>query len=200
MKLYSIGEIVYKNKSNIILESKGDGYIVTVADDKRWEVGQKTKLYLFEYRTDYMTHTYGFKEFKERLLFIDLIGIEKVGAKIAMSILEKGWEYVAHLIVDHKTEELASIPFVTERMANLICFELGNKWAKILTNGDAKKAEKLQLKDELYKSLLILGFTKGQIESAVKNVKLNQSLEDMVEESIKFIATQKDEDNRFKTA
>ncbi|WAM09077.1 hypothetical protein ONA03_01785 [Mycoplasmopsis cynos] len=54
MILYKIGEIVYKNKNNIIFENKGDGYIVNVANVDRFEVGAKCKIFLYEYNTSFI--------------------------------------------------------------------------------------------------------------------------------------------------
>lgn len=43
MTLYKIGEIVYKNNNNIILESKGEGNLVTICDNSRYSKGEKLK-------------------------------------------------------------------------------------------------------------------------------------------------------------
>ncbi|WLP85763.1 Holliday junction branch migration protein RuvA [Mycoplasma seminis] len=188
MKLYIIGEVVYKNKNNLILESKGEGYLMTVADEARFEVGQKVKMYLYEHRTEYLACTYGFKDFKERLLFIDLIAVEKVGPKIAMILLEKGWEYVARLIAEYNVKDLSSIQFISEKLANIICVQLSDKWAKICSNADNKRAEKSKMRDELSKTLFELGFKKAQIDLALRKVKPSDSIDNMIEESIRLIA------------
>ncbi|WAM06750.1 hypothetical protein ONA23_00525 [Mycoplasmopsis cynos] len=60
MILYKIGEIVYKNKNNIIFENKGDGYIVNVANVDRFEVGANAKYF-------YMSTTLSFIK-----IFMDL--------------------------------------------------------------------------------------------------------------------------------
>ncbi|SJZ45042.1 Holliday junction branch migration protein RuvA [Mycoplasmopsis verecunda] len=197
MKLYIIGEIVYKNKNNVILESHGEGYLLNVAEESRYEVGQKIKMYLYEHRTEYSECTYGFKDFKERLLFIDLLSIEKIGPKIAMTILDKGWEYIARLIADDKYQELSTIQFVTEKMANIICVQLSDKWAKIINNADNKRAEKSQMRDELNRTLQQLGFQKSQIDLAMKKVRPKDKLDDMIEESIKIIANETHELSRL---
>ncbi|QNM93316.1 Holliday junction branch migration protein RuvA [Mycoplasma sp. Pen4] len=196
MKIYIIGEIVYKNKNNIILESKGEGYWLTVADDWRYQVNQKAKIFIYEHQTDYQKNTYGFKDFKERLLFIDLVSIEKIGPRIAMNILNKGWEYIARLIATNNTTELSTIPFVTEKVANIICVQLNTKWSKILTNSDNKKAETAQIRDEVAKTLQTLGFKKAQIDYALKQIKYTNNMDEMIENSIQLIAAQQNEQQR----
>lgn len=109
MILYRIGEIIYKNKQNIIFESKGVGYSLIMPDSERIEQGQKMKLYLFEVRNDYYHATYAFKDFKERLLFIDLIGLSGIGPRVAFNMLNHGFERVAALIANGDSEALEEI-------------------------------------------------------------------------------------------
>ncbi|WP_036452204.1 Holliday junction branch migration protein RuvA [Mycoplasma buteonis] len=190
MILYKIGEIVYKNKGNIILESGGTGYILSVPQENRFEVGQKLKLYLYEYRTDYLTNTYGFKDFKERLLFIDLISIDKIGPRIALSILDTGWETVATFIANEQWQELTKYNFVSEKTAKLICVELRNKWNK-LVNSNNKNKDKTEVNNltDLAKTLATLGFKKHQIDFALSKIHNCSDLDKMVEESIEIIAS-----------
>ncbi|WP_416754733.1 Holliday junction branch migration protein RuvA [Mycoplasma sp. 654] len=197
MKLYIIGEIVYKNKNNIILESRSEGYLMTVSDESRYEVGQKAKIYLYEYRTEYNECTYAFRDFKERLLFLDLVSVEKIGPKIAMILLDKGWEYIARLIAHNNYQELASIQFINEKLANIICVQLSEKWSKIISNADNKKAEKSQLREELNKTLQQLGFQKSQIDSVMKKIKFTDNIDSMIEESIKLIANENNDISRL---
>ncbi|WP_426461041.1 Holliday junction branch migration protein RuvA [Mycoplasma hafezii] len=191
MVLYKIGEIVYKNKSNLILESGGTGYIVNVPNDARFEVGQKLKIYLYEYKTEYLTNTYGFKDFKERLLFIDLIGIDKIGPRIALNILDVGWETVAQYIATENWVELSHFNFVSEKTAKLICVELKNKWAKLCSNINKKDIPNNSISKfkELSKTLATLGFKKHQIDLALSKVQETNDLDAMVEESIQIIAS-----------
>ncbi|WBP83855.1 Holliday junction branch migration protein RuvA [Mycoplasmopsis edwardii] len=192
MILYKIGEIVYKNKTNLIFENKGDGYIVNVANIDRFEVGSKCKIYLYEYNTEFYRNIYGFKDFKERLLFTDLITVEKIGPKVAMNILEKGWEFVANLIVNDNWQELSKINFVSEKTAKFICVELKNKWSKLLDPSIKKDTKEIQNINELSSTLDTLGFKKNQIEFAIKNIKEQKDLDKMIEESITLIANNKD--------
>ncbi|UWV81792.1 Holliday junction branch migration protein RuvA [Mycoplasmopsis cynos] len=185
---YTKLEIVYKNKNNIIFENKGDGYIVNVANVDRFEVGAKCKIFLYEYNTEFYKNIYGFKDFKERLLFTDLITIDKIGPRVAMIILEKGWELVANYIINDSWRELSKINFVSEKTAKFICVELKNKWTKLIDNNAKKDSKDLNNISELSSTLSTLGFKKNQIDFAIKNVKEQKDLDKMIEESISLIA------------
>lgn len=123
MILYRIGEIIYKNKSNIIFESQGVGYSFTMPDADRVEVNNKLKLYLYEIRNDYYQVTYAFKDFKERLLFMDLIALNGVGPKVAFNILNQGWEKVATYISQANIDALVETPYLNPKVARLIVTE-----------------------------------------------------------------------------
>ncbi|WP_027121595.1 Holliday junction branch migration protein RuvA [Mycoplasma leonicaptivi] len=192
MILYKIGEVVYKNKNNLIFENKGDGYIVSVPQLNKWEVGQKCKMYLYEHNSEYYKQTFGFSEFKERLLFIDLISIDKIGPKVANLILGLGWEVVANYIIEENWKELAKINFVTEKTAKLICVELKNKWSKMVNKESREVSNQIKqnsLLTDLASTLKTLGFSKNQIDYAVSNIKTSSDIDTMIEESINLLTT-----------
>ncbi|VEU74827.1 Holliday junction DNA helicase RuvA [Mycoplasmopsis citelli] len=153
MLLYKLGKIVYKKSNNLIFENKGDGYLVIVSDESRYKINEKVKLYLYEYITEYNKTTYGFKDFNERLLFLDLISIDKIGPKIAMGILDKGWENVVKLITQENWQEISKFPFVNESTARLLCVELSEKWTKIM-NCKSKDKSSSKLKINKLKEIL----------------------------------------------
>ncbi|AKJ21098.1 Holliday junction branch migration protein RuvA [Mycoplasmopsis synoviae] len=196
MTLYKIGEIVYKNNNNIILESKGEGNLVTICDNSRYSKGEKLKLYLYEVKNDYIQQTYGFKTFKERLLFTDLISIDKIGPKTAMLILDQNWELVANLIAEGDWKEISKINYISDKSAKLICVELKDKWAKIIQNKEVKKFDDITNIKELKQTLNKLGFKASDIDYAVNNISSTKELGLMVEESINLITTQMHANNQ----
>lgn len=196
MTLYKIGEIVYKNNNNIILESKGEGNLVTICDNSRYSKGEKLKLYLYEVKNDYIQQTYGFKTFKERLLFTDLISIDKIGPKTAMLILDQNWELVANLIAEGDWKEISKINYISDKSAKLICVELKDKWAKIIQNKEVKKFDDITNIKELKQTLNKLGFKANDIDYAVNNISSTKELDLMVEESINLITTQMHANNQ----
>ncbi|VEU75787.1 Holliday junction DNA helicase [Mycoplasmopsis maculosa] len=190
MILYRIGEIVYKNNSNIIFESQGVGYSLIIPKNERVEKDQKLKLYLYEIRNDYLHVTYAFKDFKERLLFIDLIKLNGIGPKVAFNILDKGWEKMASIISLGDFQGLLEANYLNNKNAKLIIAELQEKWKKIIGTDQANKNIKENVNiNEVKQTLKILGFKSKQIDNALLNIKHSENIEDMVEEAIKIIST-----------
>ncbi|WP_025755586.1 Holliday junction branch migration protein RuvA [Mycoplasmopsis cricetuli] len=195
MLLYKIGEIIHKNGNNLIFESRGDGYIINIANETRFKIHEKIKIYLYEYHTDYLKSTYGFKDFKERLLFVDLIAIDKIGPKIAMSILDKGWEYIAELISQENWTEIAKFPFINEKTARYLCVELSTKWGKMINKKIKDSSEMQGNLKELTDTLNSLGFRKKQIDYAIANLTEKENIDTMIEQSIELIAKKYNENS-----
>lgn len=193
MILYRIGELIYKNNNNIVFESQGIGYSIIVPDIKRFENNTKMKLYIVELKNDYYQATYGFKDFKERLLFVDLIAINGVGPRVAFNILNNGWENASSLIALNNYEELVKIPYLNPKIAKNIIIELQDKWKKILnlTEKEIDKNINNPNFNEIKETLKMLGFKNNQIEYALKQVKVSSNIEEMVESAIKIIANSK---------
>ncbi|CBH40455.1 Holliday junction branch migration protein RuvA [Mycoplasmopsis agalactiae] len=191
MILYRIGEIIHKHNSNIIFESQGIGYSLILPDPERVEIKQKCKLYLFEIKNEYQYATYAFKDFKERLLFVDLISLNGIGPRAAFNILNFGFEKVAALIAEGNAEALIEIPYLNPRMARLIVAELQAKWSKMISPKDAAKInETTNALSEVKETLKMLGFKTKQIDGALSKISSTDDVEKMIEEAIKLMSTQ----------
>ncbi|MCE6056239.1 Holliday junction branch migration protein RuvA [Mycoplasmopsis agalactiae] len=191
MILYRIGEIIHKHNSNIIFESQGIGYSLILPDPERVEIKQKCKLYLFEIKNEYQYATYAFKDFKERLLFVDLISLNGIGPRAAFNILNFGFEKVAALIAEGNAEALIEIPYLNPRMARLIVAELQAKWSKMISPKDAAKInETTNTLSEVKETLKMLGFKTKQIDGALSKISSTDDVEKMIEEAIKLMSTQ----------
>ncbi|MBZ4212826.1 Holliday junction branch migration protein RuvA [Mycoplasma sp. U97] len=190
MILYRIGEVIHKNNSNLIFESQGVGYSVIFPNHERINNNQKCKLYLFEIKNDYYWATYAFKDFKERLLFIDLISLNGIGSKAAFNILNQGFEKVSALIAQGNIEALVEIPYLNQKSARLICAELQQKWSKMI---NPKVTENINLSlgklNEAKDTLKMLGFKTKQIDNALAQISTSANLEEMIEEAIKLMST-----------
>lgn len=196
MVLYRIGEIVYKNQQNFIFESQGVGFSLNVPNNERFENNQRLKMYIFELKNDYYEVTYGFKDFKERLLFIDLISLNGIGPKVAFNILNIGWEKAAQLIALGNAEGLKQVPYLSPKNIRNIILELQEKWMRML-NLDKDKDKLTNVNhpsfNEIKDTLKMLGFKNNQINYAIAKINTNQEMEAMIEEAIKIMANYKNE-------
>ncbi|QDY87928.1 Holliday junction branch migration protein RuvA [Mycoplasma anserisalpingitidis] len=200
MILYKIGEIMHINAQNIIFESKGDGYSLIVPNSGRFSNNQKVKLFIYEYKSDYSTQTYAFKDYMERVLFVDLISLTGIGPRIAMNLLDNDWEKIANYIALSDPESLSKIPYVQEKQAKLIVVNLQSKWNKILLkNKDiTKSTNEISNINDVVSSLKIMGFKEKQINEAISKIDNKGNVEEMIQKSIELISKQMNE-NRVTT-
>ena len=83
----TVGKVISKSKQNLIFESNYTGYIIHVSNVDKFETDKFQKIFIYEHKNEYSHSYFGFKEFKERILFEDLISIPGIGPKTALSIL-----------------------------------------------------------------------------------------------------------------
>ncbi|WP_029906301.1 Holliday junction branch migration protein RuvA [Mycoplasmopsis opalescens] len=191
MILYRVGEITYKNNSNIIFEAQNVGYSLILPDPDRVNLKEKLRLYLYEIKNDYYRATYAFLDFKERLLFIDLISINGIGPRVAFNLVNSGWMKTAQNIATGNTEGLIEIPYFNPKLARTVIVELQDKWAKMISDKisktDLSKGKSYKL-NQVRETLKVLGFKKMSIENALDNIEPNDDIDLMIEQAIKLMS------------
>ncbi|AAZ44504.1 Holliday junction ATP-dependent DNA helicase RuvA [Mesomycoplasma hyopneumoniae] len=214
MQIYQFGKIVSKNKNYLILENHGSGYLIYVPRIDRFSRDENRKIYIYEHENDYTKITYGFASFRERILFEDLISIQGVGPKTAISALNSGMQNLINLIAANDWKTLAKIPYLSEKNAKQIVFEFQKKYERFNenhknqteeTNQDSQEKE-LEKKDDLADitiqksnledktaanledTLKMLGFKPRQIDYALTKVEPNENFENLIENAIKIIS------------
>ncbi|UIF66824.1 Holliday junction branch migration protein RuvA [Mesomycoplasma hyopneumoniae] len=214
MQIYQFGKIVSKNKNYLILENHGSGYLIYVPRIDRFNRDENRKIYIYEHENDYTKITYGFASFRERILFEDLISIQGVGPKTAISALNSGMQNLINLIAANDWKMLAKIPYLSEKNAKQIVFEFQKKYERFNenhknqteeTNPETQEKElekeddladitiqKSNLEDKtaanLEDTLKMLGFKPRQIDYALTKVEPNENFENLIENAIKIIS------------
>ena len=188
MEIYKKGKVVLLGKTYIVFESNYCGEIIYVSNVKDFKLNSDIKLFVYRLMNEYMNNLYGFLSFQERILFEDLININGIGPKTALSLLKEGKDYLINIIANQDLESLNSFPYIGRKTCSQLIFELSEKYKKFQNKENNKnKFQPSILKDTLKN----LGFNKKQIDYAIKNIKPNGSIENLVEESIKLISNAK---------
>ncbi|MGL6124893.1 MAG: Holliday junction branch migration protein RuvA [Metamycoplasmataceae bacterium] len=183
--LYKLGKIVSIAKNYFLLESNYTGYIVYAPEIERFELDKFQKVFMYHHKNDYIDVYYGFKEFKERLFFEDLLSIQGIGPKTGISILNEGWKNALDLIAAGDWEKLSKMPHLGQRSARQLIFDFQSKYNSLLSKKAVNKNE-----GDLVDTLKTLGFNKNQIIHAIANIDSNEPIETMVEEAIKVISNE----------
>ncbi len=183
--LYKLGKIVSIAKNYFLLESNYTGYVVYAPEIERFELDKFQKVFMYHHKNDYIDVYYGFKEFKERLFFEDLLSIQGIGPKTGIAILNEGWKKALDLIACGDWEKLSKMPHLGQRSAKQLVFEFQSKYDTILTKKTFNKNQ-----SDLEDTLKTLGFNKNQISHALSNIDENSAIEEMVENAIKVISNE----------
>lgn len=191
MELYKVGKIASVGKTYIIFDCNYTGLIIYVADSTKWEkeLNSLKKIFVFKYESEFVTSYYGFKTFNERILFEDLLSVNGVGPKTALTLLRDA-ENALSMIACNDVKGLATIPGIGLRTANQIAFTLGAKYEKYNAKQTAQRNLKIN-PVEAQQSLKVLGFNKKQIDYAMSNMQPEENIEILVEKAIKIIANAK---------
>ncbi len=188
MEIYKYGKIVSIGKTYLILETNYVGNIIYVGNANSFKVDEWRKIFVYNYSTEFTTAIYGFSTFNERLIFEDLISINGIGPKIALSLLKNGKDNIISAICNMNIDQLSSYPYINRKTANQIAFELSDKYKKMFKNS---RNSKLFLPNEIKNTLKTLGFNNQQINYAIKIINPRNDIQDLVEDAIKVISSAK---------
>lgn len=183
MKLYQHGKVISTGKTYIIFETNQAGVIVHVNYPENFKVLQKIKIFIYEYRTEYLKAIFGFRTFKERLLFEDLLGVSGIGPKTAMALLKMGYQKLIIAIIERNVKQITTIKSIGPNTAQQLIIELRSKYLKMQNI----KLPNLQ-KDAIEDTLRSLGFSISQIKFALAKLKPTTNMELAVEKAIQIIA------------
>ncbi|ENY68682.1 Holliday junction DNA helicase RuvA [Metamycoplasma auris 15026] len=200
MTIYLYGKIVHLSTNYIILDHNGEGQLIYVAQIERFKIGDVRKIFISQIINEYNKVTYGFDNFKEMVVFEDLITLQGIGPKTAISILNAGWENIISYIASSNKEELTKIPYVSSKIANAILFSFKDKYAKFLSkinNEDLERFNKTiktnQSLKEFEDTMRMLGFKPSQIKLALDNMEITNNIEESVENAIQIISKKQNE-------
>ncbi|GMQ30542.1 Holliday junction branch migration protein RuvA [Algoriphagus confluentis] len=196
MIAYLNGRLVFKDPTYVILDVGGVGYQVKISLQTYSRIKDEEQLKLLTYlhiKED--AHTlYGFKEEREKNLFLLLLSINGVGPNTGLMILSSlSSEEIEQAILSNDVATIQAVKGIGSKTAQRIILELKDKLGKgsgtettaplgFLHSGNKVREEALQ-------ALITLGFPKAVAEKNITQVlkKTNGeiSLEDLIKASLK---------------
>ena len=90
MYSYIIGKVTDVNSNNIVLECNNIGYLIYVPNPFSYQIGNEYKVFVYNKIGEDEYSLYGFKTKEEYELFLRLISVKGLGAKLALPILATG--------------------------------------------------------------------------------------------------------------
>ncbi len=157
------GQLTEKLPDSLVLEVGGVGYelFVTVDDWGAATAGQAATFYVFEQIREDAHNLYGFTQLSSKQLFVQLIGVNGVGPKLALQVLSSAGEArLRQAITAGDPALLKGVSGVGPKTAQRIILDLRGK----VEEGAAGLAP---VTDTTYQALVALGYPPAQATAAV---------------------------------
>lgn len=181
---YISGKVAAVSENKVVIDCGGVGFCLTSSAFGVAEAAKKQEVKMPVYLAvrDDALELFGFSDYAERELFLQLIGVSGVGPKLAIAVLSgMTADRLTSAIASGNAAALSTIKGVGKKTAERIVLELKGKVAPA-TGDIGVAAEASVLPDE--KSVLALmglGYERKEAENAVKKVfKPDMSTEDIV--------------------
>ena len=164
------GKVIEKDLDIVVIEAGGVGYEVAMntADYGSLTVGEETKLYILDYIREDTHALYGFSNAPSKRFFQQLLNINGVGPKVAMSILSAAsLPQLQQAVAGGDAAVFKGVSGVGTKTAERIMVELRGK-VEVL--GVPTKGSSAGSIDPAYQALLGLGYTPNQAAEAVAQI------------------------------
>lgn len=181
---YISGKPTVVDENKLVIDCGGVGFMLTASMGACIEYGNKeyAKVPVYLAVREDALELYGFRDETERKLFMLLINVSGVGAKLAISVLSGlPMDTVVSAIANTDAATISTIKGVGKKIAERIVLELKGKvdiFGAVSADGVPNATV---LDDKAVLALVGLGYEKKEAESAVKKVyKAGMATEDIV--------------------
>ncbi len=177
----------------VILDVRGVGYglLVTAEDYGRLNVGESAKVYVYEHLRENMHDLFGFVNLDTKALFEQLLSVNGVGPKMALSILSVGnTGEVRTAIAGGDTKYIQRASGVGKRVAERVVVDLKDKVG--LAGVDLSLSSMLQSdavlrQDEAVEALVALGYSPQDAAHALSSVDDSLPTEERIKRALKGV-------------
>ena len=195
MIAYLKGKILEKSENLIILEVNNVGYEVNISLNTYLTLANKEECELFTYlqvKEDGIS-LFGFSTKSEKELFTNLITVNGVGPKMAITILSgASITDIVTAIVSEDSRMLSKFKGVGKKTAERIILELKEKLGETmkLESGDLASVDlRNDVVNDCIMALVALGLSKSEAVKRIKeNISDNDTVETLIEKILKNLS------------
>jgi holliday junction DNA helicase RuvA len=184
------GKVILKEGLYIIVETNGVGYKVLVSE-KVWsnlKLDSETFLFIYSHIREDSFDLFGFSETADLKLFENLISVNGVGPKTAMSIFSfSDRAEIINAVLKGDVVFFTRVPRLGKKNAQKIIIELKAKLKD--TNTLDLSSDDSEANADVYAALKNFGFSSKEIGDALKNIDKNvTSADEKIKLSLKYLA------------
>lgn len=168
------GEVIHKDLESVVIEAAGVGYLLSVSAqtlENSPGVGSRAVLHTEMVVREDSMQLYGFVSVEERGLFRQLISVNGIGPKVALSVLSAmNVAEVETALITGDYEKFQKVPGIGKRTAERLVLELKDK---VVPSG-APIVSRASAQDESFavalEALLELGYSLARAEDMLAGV------------------------------
>ncbi len=186
------GKIIEKQPTHIVIEVAGVAYIVSISlstySSTKPEGSDDSIFTHMVVREDDIS-LYGFSTLDEKKLFLLLITVNSIGAKLAIKILGGiGQKELKHAIASSDYALLSSIPGVGKKTAERIVVDLKDKVDSVVLGINTSGGDAMQ---DVISALVNLGFKQQDCIKALDGVGIDTNFDDAIKQALKKLTGRK---------
>jgi len=172
------GKLLFKSPTLSVIDCQGVGYEVMHSPFCAEKLeSEKANLFIHTHVREDALQLFGFSNAEERILFRELLKVNGVGPKMALSIMS-GMPYTELVLAIRSKDKtrLQKIPGIGKKIAERLAIELGDRFAEMPSLGlEAGTGIGPMPKDsELESVLLNLGYQRSEIQRVQKNIRTRE--------------------------
>ncbi|MGB4812228.1 MAG: Holliday junction branch migration protein RuvA [Methylophilaceae bacterium] len=184
------GTLIEKHPPQIVVDCNGVGYEVEVPMSTFYnlpEIGQKLNLLTYFVVREDAQLLYGFGTAQEKNTFKQLLKVNGIGAKSALSILSGVTiEDLVQAVSQQEVSTLTRIPGIGKKTAERLLLELKDKLGAGDLSHSANQAKSATY--DVLNALVALGYNEREAQSAVKLLDKEVSVTDGIKLALKSLS------------
>jgi Holliday junction DNA helicase RuvA len=194
------GKLIHKSPEYVVVDVGGVGYRLFTPLSTYYrlpQAGENVQLHTYTHVREDTLQLYGFWSLAEKELFEQLIGVSKIGPRLARNILSGlPAEQLRQAICTSDVAAITTIPGVGRKVAERVVMELRDKLAE--TAGEAERVlieEETQHKDKIkdaVSALVNLGYkpeaARAAVRKSLRELGAAEELEGLIKHSLGLLA------------
>ncbi len=184
------GRLLEKSPPLIVVDCNGVGYEVEVPMSTFYnlpEIGQSVQLLTHMVVREDAQLLYGFGSEQEKNTFKQLLKVNGIGAKSALSILSGvSVNDLTLAVSQQEVSMLTRIPGIGKKTAERLLLELKDKF--VVTGSTSAQPVAKAATDDILNALVALGYNEREASSTVKLLEPGVSVSDGIRQALKYLS------------
>lgn len=173
-----------KTSEGLLILCGGVGYsvLLTARSEQRIANSEHCEVFVYSHIKEEAFDLYGFLTEAEKVLFLLLIGVDGVGPKTALHIMDRGVDAIVSAVQSADVSFFSSVSRVGKKSAQKIIIELKNKLGG---KTELDLSEPVGKAKEVVEALVSLGFSETESQRVVQAIDIEAlRVEDAVKKGI----------------